>query len=151
VPTIFVIDDDGLQAVVAMQAEVQHEPNTEQEMKQKLNLTYKQSLTQQGFDLDYEEVFVNSNIPQLLATTDGRILAWNNFFLRATGLNEETIKKATIFGLVRCSKLANLFEIVAKALRNKSQPVGNYLATTLPCVKFRACEPRQLYITVSTS
>ena len=127
----------------------QHDSTTKHSKKRKHYPSSEQMPTQHGFELDYEEVFLNSNIPQLLATTDGRILAWNKFFLKATGFDQESIKKATIFGLVKCSKLANLFEIVAKALRNKSQPVGNYLATTLPCVKFQACEQRQLYITVS--
>ncbi|GKY92835.1 hypothetical protein MPSEU_000253100 [Mayamaea pseudoterrestris] len=143
-------DDEASDAAVAKRkAEEQREYSNRHVHKRKHMTSAELSLARQGFDLDFKEVFINSNIPQLLATTDGRILAWNDFFLRATGFNEETIKKATIFGLVKCSKLANLFEIVAKALRNKSQPVGNYLATTLPCIKFHACDQRQLYITVT--
>ena len=143
-------DDVSSDAAVAVRKEdEQHDSTTKHSKKRKHYPSSEQMPTQHGFELDYEEVFLNSNIPQLLATTDGRILAWNKFFLKATGFDQESIKKATIFGLVKCSKLANLFEIVAKALRNKSQPVGNYLATTLPCVKFQACEQRQLYITVS--
>jgi hypothetical protein len=70
-----------------------------------------------SFDLDYKEVFVKSNVPQLLATTSGRIVAWNDFFLRATGLSAQDAGRLTIFSLVRSSKLSSLFEIVAAALR----------------------------------
>jgi len=69
------------------------------------------------FQLDYEEVFLKSNVPQILATTSGRIVAWNDFFLKATSLKKEEIDRLTIFSLVQASKLSNLFEIVAAALR----------------------------------
>ena len=69
------------------------------------------------FELDYEEVFLKSNVPQILATTSGRIVAWNDFFLKVTGLTAKEINRLTIFSLVQPSKLSNLFEIVAAALR----------------------------------
>ena len=69
------------------------------------------------FELDYQEVFLKSNVPQILATTSGRIVAWNDFFLKATGLKAKEIDRLTIFSLVRPSKLSKLFEIVAAALR----------------------------------
>lgn len=69
------------------------------------------------FDLDYKEVFVKSNVPQILATTSGRIVAWNEFFLSATGLRKEDAGRLTIFSLVSSNKLSSLFEIVAAALR----------------------------------
>jgi PAS domain-containing protein len=70
------------------------------------------------FDLDYEEIFLKSNVPQVLATTSGRIVAWNDFFLKATGLSGETAERLTIFSLVRSNRLSDLFEIVAAALRS---------------------------------
>ena len=69
------------------------------------------------FELDYEDVFLKSNVPQILATTSGRIVAWNEFFLKATGLTANEINRLTIFSLVQPAKLSNLFEIVAAALR----------------------------------
>ena len=76
-----------------------------------------QKKTSQKFELDYEEVFLKSNIPQILATTSGRIVAWNEFFLKATGLTANEIDRLTIFSLVQPTKLSNLFESVAAALR----------------------------------
>jgi len=99
-----------------------------------------------SFDLDYEEVFVKSNVPQLLASTSGRIVTCksihvilfvlnvhhlipimmfvtckgNDFFLRVTGLKTKEVKKLTIFSLVSANDLAKLFEIVAYALRTGS-------------------------------
>lgn len=136
-------------AVANRKADEPYDSTSKQSMKRKAYVNSVKSTRQSGPELDYEEIFLNSNIPQLLASTDGRILAWNSFFLKATGMTVASINSATIFSLVRCSKLASLFEIVAKALRNKSQHIDNYLATTLPCIKFRACENKQLYITVS--
>lgn len=117
-----------------------------------------------SFELDYKEVFLKSNVPQLLATTSGRVVAWNEFFLKVTGLTEEEASKITIFSLVRSNKLSDLFEIVAAALRsdesvrNESSKATasaetkeessqsslssgggkwNYTAITLPCTSFR--------------
>jgi PAS domain-containing protein len=72
------------------------------------------------FELDYEEVFLKSNVPQLLATMSGRIISWNDFFLKATGLHDSDMERLTIFSLVRQSELSRLFEIVAIALRSGS-------------------------------
>ena len=73
--------------------------------------------TDTTFEMDYKEVFLKSNIPQIISTTSGRIIAWNDFFLRATGLQAEEASRLTIFSLVRSNKLANLFDIVAASLR----------------------------------
>jgi hypothetical protein len=73
----------------------------------------------------------------------------NNFFLASTGFTIETVTQATIFGLVQRNKLSNLFEIVAKSLRTKSQIDDDYLAVTLPCIKFKPSNKLQLYITVT--
>lgn len=70
------------------------------------------------FELDYEEVFLKSNVPQLLATTSGRIIAWNDFFLKATGLQVDDVSRLTIFSLVRPAYLSRMFEIVAAAIRS---------------------------------
>jgi len=75
---------------------------------------------EQDFQLDYEEVFLTSNIPQLIATAAGRIITWNDFFLRATGLTEQEAKRLTIFSIVQADELSSLFEMVAAALRKSS-------------------------------
>ena len=114
------------------------------------------------FKLDYEEVFLKSNVPQILASTNGRIVSFNDFFLKATGLRKKEVECLTIFSLVQTSLLSNLFEIVAAALRSstdeekaqedkgkqevtdeestsserKLTPLKDYAAITLPCVDF---------------
>jgi len=130
------------------------------------------------FELDYEEVFTKSNVPQVIATTAGRIVRWNDFFLKATGVSKAEVKKITLFSLVKADKLSNLFEIVAAALKKggmnespqfeeesasddskarKSRPLCDYAGMTLPCIDFRAskrqpeCRQKNLdpmYITV---
>lgn len=119
-----------------------------------------------SFLLDYEEVFIKSNVPQLLATTAGRIVAWNDIFLKAAGLLASDMDGLTIFSLVRQTELAKLFEIVAAALRSGSMDdvegqfdhdhiecealnplkgsdkvmsshFTEYTAITLPCAPFR--------------
>jgi hypothetical protein len=77
------------------------------------------------FQLDYEDVFLNSTIPQVLATTSGRIIAWNKFFLKVTGLTENNVHRSTIFSLVKSTKLSCLFEIVAAALRTGTMNTEN--------------------------
>ena len=75
------------------------------------------SSLERDFDLDYEEVFVASNVPQLLATPSGRIITANAFFLKATGLTKWEAVRLTIFSIVQPDKLSNLFQLVAEALR----------------------------------
>jgi hypothetical protein len=134
---------------------------------------------EESFVLDYEEVFVKSNVPQIIATTAGKIIAWNDFFLKATGFSKAGVKGLTIFSLVKQEKLSNLFEIVAKALRSPqkeasesssstSEPADSssdvvkskkwdYAGMTLPCIDFPSSKERPsgkglvnpLYITVS--
>lgn len=77
------------------------------------------------FELDYEEVFLKSNVPQILATPSGRIVAHNEFFLRATGLSPKEVDRLTIFSLVQRAKLSNLFELVAAALRDTNEETTN--------------------------
>jgi PAS domain-containing protein len=77
---------------------------------------------ERSFELDYEEVFDNSNTPQLIAGTSGKIVTWNRCFLKATGLSESDVERMTIFSLVKPNKLANFFEIVAEALRSNDDP-----------------------------
>lgn len=113
----------------------------------------------ESFKLDYEEVFVKSNVSQLIATPAGRIVAWNDIFLKASGLLSSDMDGLTIFSLVRQTELANLFEIVASALRSGTMGAGeqldrdravdenanqvrasrgtDYTAITLPCATFR--------------
>jgi len=99
-----------------------------------------------NFELDYEEVFLQSNVPQILASASGRIIACkslqasscyhilcehtnisscfffyvtgNDFFLKTTGLSNEEVDRITIFSLVQTDKLSNLFELVAASLRH---------------------------------
>lgn len=124
-----------------------------------------------NFGLDYEEVFTMSNVPQLIATTSGKIVTWNKCFLKLTGIRRSEIERMTIFSLVKPEKLSNFFEIVAHALKpslgadtkpetgtteNVSEPKphsgegsstsstrSNYAAMTLPCVNFPAMRKRR--------
>jgi len=77
------------------------------------------------FELDYEEVFVSSNVPQLIATTAGRIVTCNHFFTKVTGLSKEEISRLTIFSIVQGDKLSNLFEMLGEALRCGSDNLEN--------------------------
>ncbi|KAL3904684.1 MAG: hypothetical protein SGILL_009972 [Bacillariaceae sp.] len=72
---------------------------------------------ERNFELDYKEVFDMSNIPQLIATTSGKIISWNECFVKATGYRKSEIERLTIFSLVRPDKLSNFFDIVGAALR----------------------------------
>lgn len=77
--------------------------------------------------LNYEEVFMTSNVPQLIATTAGRIISWNKFFVRATGLSSHELRSLTIFSIVQADKLSSLFENVASVLRTAGS-----MSTTSP-------------------
>lgn len=66
----------------------------------------------------YEEVFNSSNVPQLIATTAGRIASCNELFFKATGLKPIDLKYLTIFNMVQPDRLPDLFEVVARALRS---------------------------------
>eukprot|EP00539_Tryblionella_compressa_P016799 CAMPEP_0178855524 /NCGR_PEP_ID=MMETSP0746-20121128/23445_1 /TAXON_ID=913974 /ORGANISM="Nitzschia punctata, Strain CCMP561" /LENGTH=1011 /DNA_ID=CAMNT_0020521649 /DNA_START=157 /DNA_END=3192 /DNA_ORIENTATION=- len=72
---------------------------------------------ERSFELDYEEVFDKSNIPQVIATTSGKIVTWNECFVKATGYRKSEIERMTIFSLVTPEKLSKFFDIVAAALR----------------------------------
>jgi hypothetical protein len=74
---------------------------------------------ERSFQLDYKEVFEKSNIPQLLATSSGKIITWNECFVQVTGYHKSEIGRLTIFSLVRPDKLAKFFDIVAAALRSE--------------------------------
>jgi PAS domain-containing protein len=105
---------------------------------------------ERSFELNYEEVFDNSNVPQLIAGTSGKIVTWNKGFLKATGLRQSHLERMTIFSLVKLDKLSNFFEMVAEALRcnneqatpdnsgNKGNSPKKYAAMTLPCIDFPA-------------
>lgn len=122
-----------------------------------------------NFDVDYEEVFLKSNIPQILASISGRIVAWNDFFVRATGLSNELIDRLTLFSLVQTDSLSNLFSLVSRSLQapaaamiasnngdatsdQEKVSLSKYLTMTLPCKDFEAnkCSSgRTLHMTVS--
>lgn len=76
------------------------------------------------FELNYEEVFHKSNIPQLIATTSGKIVSWNQCFGKATGFRKSEIERMTIFSLVKPENLANFFEIVGAALRPDDEEIA---------------------------
>lgn len=82
----------------------------QQRKKQKLDTRFK---------LDYEDVFLTSNVPQLIASAAGRIVTWNIFFQKVTGLCEDELKRLTIFSLVQVDELSVLFELVADALKKE--------------------------------
>jgi len=65
---------------------------------------------ERSFELNYEEVFDKSNIPQLIASTSGKIVTWNECFAKATGYRKSEIERMTIFSLVKPENLAKLFE-----------------------------------------
>lgn len=76
-----------------------------------------------GFQLSYQEVFLASNVPQLIATPAGRIVACNDFFFRVTGLTPTDVKKITIFSMVQVDQLSTLFDLVAESLRKSNNTV----------------------------
>lgn len=76
-----------------------------------------------GFQLSYQEVFLASNVPQLIATPAGRIVACNDFFFRVTGLTAKDVKKITIFSMVEVGQLSKLFDLVADSLRKSNTSV----------------------------
>lgn len=76
-----------------------------------------------GFQLSYQEVFLASNVPQLIATPAGRIVACNDFFFRVTGLTPKDVKKITIFSMVQVDQLSTLFDLVAESLRKSNNTV----------------------------
>jgi len=84
--------------------------------------------------LDYEEVFMTSNVPQVIATTAGRIMTWNKCFLKATGLTAKQTKRLTLFSIVRIDKLCNLFEIASKTISDEMEK--DCQSVTLPCIPF---------------
>lgn len=80
---------------------------------------------ERNFKLDYKEVFDKSNIPQLIAMTSGKIVTWNDCFVKASGYRKSELDRMTIFSLVRPDKLSNFFEIVAAALRSDDEANKN--------------------------
>jgi len=72
-------------------------------------------------DVDYEEIFATSNVPQLIATASGKVVAWNQCFLKATGARRTEAEKMTIFSLVRHDKLSSVFELVAQVLKGSEE------------------------------
>ena len=116
---------------------------------------------EKSFRLDYEEVFLKSNVPQIIASTTGQIVAFNEIFLRATALRRSHVERLTVFSLVQTSMLSNLFELVASSLKDDDQqnllhqgngktatPLTDYSTMTLPCVPFQADTP-PLFMTIT--
>ena len=68
------------------------------------------------FHLDYREVFLKSNVPQLVASLNGRVVTWNDFLLSATGLGPREVGNLTVFGMVESDQLSDLYAMVSKAL-----------------------------------
>ena len=86
--------------------------------KRKITGAKEKTSLDEDFELDYSEVFHTANVPQLIATPAGKVVTWNEFFLRATGLSGEEAKRLSIFSIVQADKLSTLFELVANALKN---------------------------------
>lgn len=78
------------------------------------------SSIERNVGVDYEEIFTMSNIPQIIATTSGKIVRWNQCFLKATGIRRSEVERMTIFSLVKPEKLSNFFEIVSLALKEET-------------------------------
>ena len=76
------------------------------------------------FHLDYREVFLKSNVPQLVASLNGRVVAWNDFLLSATGLGARDAGNLTVFGMVESDQLSELYAMVSKALAYRPAPSG---------------------------
>jgi PAS domain S-box-containing protein len=119
--------------------------------------------------VDYEEIFSMSNIPQLIATTSGKVVAWNQCFIKATGMRRSEVERMTIFSLVKPDQLSKFFEIVSQVLKdnqageeahtNKTtdgassqgstsedapkEVKPDYAAMTLPCIDFPAMKRRR--------
>jgi PAS domain S-box-containing protein len=119
--------------------------------------------------VDYEEIFAMSNVPQLIATTSGKVVAWNKCFIKATGIRRSEVERMTIFSLVKPDQLSKFFEIVsqvlkvdeggeeasgsdtsesgqAKELTSNNTPIEakpDYAAMTLPCIDFPAAKRRR--------
>ena len=74
-----------------------------------------------SFELDYEEVFQKSNIPQVIAATSGKVVAWNDVFVQASGLRKSELELMTIFSFVQPERLSNFFQIVAAALKREEE------------------------------
>ncbi len=74
----------------------------------------------EDFTLNHQEVFLASNVPQLIASPAGRIVACNDFFFKATGLTQTDVKRITIFSMVQVDQLSYLFDLVADSLRKSN-------------------------------
>ena len=116
--------------------------------------------------VNFEEIFGMSNVPQVIATTSGKVVAWNKCFLKATGIRRSEVERMTIFSLVKPDQLSRFFEIVSHVLKVDSSgegentssgedgdtshkcgtegvPKPDYAAMTLPCIDFPAMRRRR--------
>jgi hypothetical protein len=85
------------------------------------------------FQLDYQEVFLKSNVPQVLASTHGLVVAWNDLFLRMSGFSAEDMQRMTIFSLVDSSRLSDVFAIFAKSLGARESRDAGVSKVSNPC------------------
>lgn len=99
----------------------------------------------------YDDVFMESSIPQLVAATSGRIISWNKALLKIAGVTKNQIRNLTLFSLVELDHLPNLFSLVGKCLKNHEKVSdSNVDATNLPCIAFESQpEKRQLFMNVT--
>jgi len=114
-------------------------------------------------DICYDDVFLESNVPQIISSTSGRIVSWNKALLKLLGITKKQIRHITLFSLVKMESLSVLFTLVAKTLRDdpnsKTFRIGvgadaiDFESITLPCISFNShllnCRSRQLYMTVA--
>jgi len=124
------------------------------------------------FGVDYQEVFNLSNVPQLIAMTSGKVVAWNKSFIKVTGIRRSEVERMTIFSLVKPDQLSKFFEMVSKVLKvneaeneddegdsennaecepsqatasvvTPSEGKPRYADVTLPCIDFPAMKRRR--------
>ena len=106
-------------------------------------------------DVCHDDVFMESNLPQLIATTSGRIVSWNKALLKATGVSKQHIRHLTLFSLVKLEHLSALFSLVANALKNPTKEhnvdMTDFESITLPCISFDSNLPncKNLFMTVT--
>ena len=98
----------------------------------------------------FDDIFLDSFIPQIIATTSGRIISWNKAFLKITSVSRFQLKNMTLFSLVRLDCMSKLFAFIANELNGKvSNDTESDYERLMPCIKFESKEDLQLFMRVS--
>mmetsp|Transcript_5771 Transcript_5771/g.10919 ORF Transcript_5771/g.10919 Transcript_5771/m.10919 type:complete len:334 (+) Transcript_5771:2-1003(+) len=98
---------------------------------------YSESTGKQGrsdFSSLYGDIFLKSNVAQLIVSPGGRILAWNERFVDITNLRASQISESlTVFNLVKAEFIPRTFELFSLALRGGSpSPFAPYQSPLEP-------------------